>query len=109
MIDLVLGIIALASVTTVIVENCFAVMLLRTSRRIKARVERVADRGRSLRTHAAAIASHAAKSQILAARQVDRVQDASVVTMSVLRPVITAIGVARSLAAVLDQRRASRR
>lgn len=109
MIDIVLGVIAFASLTTLAVEIWFAVVLVRTARRVKARVERIGESARSLRAHAEAIASDVGKSQRLALRQIGRVQDAYAVTMSALGPVLTAIGVARSVAAVFASRSGRRR
>jgi len=104
MMDVVLGIIAFASLTTLVIEITVAVMIFRAGMRAKARVERVAAMTTELRTHAGAIASEFEKSVALAEKQIRRAEEAYVAVRTPLEPFITAYGMWRSITGLLDDR-----
>ncbi len=104
MIDVLLGLIALGTVTTAVLEVVALVSLMRIGRRTVARVERIRQQVAPLAGHVAAIRADLAKAQAHAAAQLDRVASIYAAVEGPVRQGATAIAVARSVAAILRRR-----
>lgn len=104
MIDVLLGLIALGTITTAVLEVVAVVSLIRIGRRTVARVERLRQQVAPLAGHIAAIGAGLTKAQALAAVQLDRIASIYAAVEGPVRQGATAIGVARSVAVVLRRR-----
>lgn len=105
MLDVVLGIIAFASLTTLVIEVVVAVMIFRAALRAKARVERVVEMTRGIRQHAATIEEEFEKSRALAAKQIQRAEEAYHAVRVPLEPFLMAFGVWRAVTGAVRTRR----
>ena len=101
MIDVLLGLIALGTMTTAVLEVVAIVALIRIGRRTVARVERIRQQVTPLSAHVAAMGADLAKAQALAAAQLDRVASIYAAVEGPVRRGATAIAIARSVTLVL--------
>ena len=104
MIDVLLGLIALGTLATAVLEVVAIVSLIRLGRRTVARVERLRQQMAPLSGHLAAMSADLSKAHALAAAQLDRVASLYAAVEGPVRQGATAIAIARSVALVLRRR-----
>ena len=105
MTNILLGLIALGTVTTAVVEIIVIVSLARTARRVRRRVERIRGQAAGLAGHLASIREHVSRAQSLASVQIERVFSVYSAIEGPLSLSLTAMAVARSVASVLRRTR----
>ncbi len=101
MIDVLLGLIALGTLTTAVVEIVVIVALARIGLRVKRRVDRIQRLLEPLAGHAAEVGENMTRARALAEAQFDRVVSAYAVVEVPLARVMTALAVARGVASVV--------
>ncbi len=110
MIDVFLGLVALATLTTALVELVVIVGLVRIGLRLTQRVNRIRRLARPLAVHAAEVGENMSRARSLADAQLDRVVSAYAAVEVPLGRVMTAFAVARGVATAVRRlpRRARR-
>jgi hypothetical protein len=111
MTELLLGLIALATLTTAILELVVIVRLVGLVKRQMDRVERIARQIAPLAGHASAISEDLSRARALADSQLDRVVSAYMAVEEPVRHGVTALAIARNLTGVFrrNPRRRARR
>ncbi len=104
MTDFLLGLIALGTLTTAVVEVVVIVALVRIGLRLKERVDRIQRLVQPLAGHAAEVGEQMTRARALAVAQLDRVVSAYSVVEAPLSRVMTAFAVARGVASVVRRR-----
>lgn len=104
-----LGVIALATLTTAVVELLVIVWLVRAGRRTSRAVDRLSRQVAPLRAHAQAIGEHLTRARFLASAQLNRAASAAEAVARPIQKLAIAVTVARGVSGVLGRRRSRRR